>query len=380
MSAIQLHRTLPESSSDAYKPFQTVDFLLDVRGRKLIKNSIRIEGTIKALDNVTGGVAITNVSDVKLENAIGAHAFFDSFTVETENKGVLENLQNYPRHANMVSRATLTSDDMLSSQYVAEGRGPVEANGNYVLQQVADNAFVTGQTTGNTDNSVDPSFSIKPSICFNRMGGDDYSFAKNGFIRVSMILSSATECLFGGADNPKDYSLIDLACRFQTSQDDGSQGAMLMKSYVNIVSSVQSTSTTVSARVPSQSVNGVAMSFITQSDVRSNQRNSYELQRLPQWSNIEYLFNNSLQEYLTYTIRDESDALQKGLEALESAGHSQVSSKTLKGNKGCIFGLAFNSYIDLSQQKFTVNFKVDSSTITSNPMDVQMFFSTLLTM
>ena len=380
MSAIQLHRTLPESSSSAYQPFQTVDFLLDVRGRKLIKNSIRIEGTIKALDNVTGGASITSASGVKLENAIGAHAFFDSFTVETENKGVLENLANYPRHANMVSRATLTSDDILSSQYIAEGRGPVEANGNYVLQQVADNAFITAQTTPVATNNVDPSFSIRPSICFNRMGGDDYSFSKNGFIRVSMILSSATECLFGGADQPKTYSLTDLACRFQTSQDDGSQGAMLMKSYVNVVSSVQSTSTTVSARVPSQSVNGVAMSFINQSDVRSNQRNAYELQRLPQWSNIEFLFNNSLQEYLTYTIRDESDALQKGLEALESAGHSQVSSKTLKANKGTIFGLAFNSYIDLSQQKFTTNFKIDSDTITQNPMDVQMFFSTLLTM
>ena len=360
MSAIQLHRTLPESSSSAYQPFQTVDFLLDVRGRKLIKNSIRIEGTIKALDAVSGS-PITHASAVKVENAIGAHAFFDSFTVETENKGVLENLQNYPRHANMVSRATLTSDDLLSSQYVAEARGPVEANGNYVLQQVADNAFITAQTTPVATNN-------------------DYSFSKNGFIRVSMILSSATECLFGGADQPKDYSLTDLACRFQSSPDDGSQGAMLMKSYVNVVSSVQSTSTTVSARVPSQSVNGVAMSFVNQSDVRSNQRNAYELQRLPQWSNIEFLFNNSLQEYLTYTIRDESDALQKGLEALESAGHSQVSSKTLKANKGAIFGLPFNSYIDLSQQKFTVNFKIDSDTITQNPMDVQMFFSTLLTM
>jgi len=212
------------------------------------------------------------------------------------------------------------------------------------------------------------------------MGGDDYSFNKNGFIRVSMILSAATECLFGGADQPKDYSLVDLACRFQTAADDGSQSAMLMKSYVNVVSSVQSTSTTVSARVPSQSVNGVAMSFINQSDLRSNQRNSYELQKLPQFSNIEFLFNNSLQEYLTYTIRDESDALQKGLEALESAGHSSVSSKTLKANKGTIFGLAFNSYLDLSQQKFTVNFKIDSDTITNNPVDVQLFFSTLLTL
>lgn len=380
MSAIQLHSTLPESSSDAYKPFQTVDFLLDVRGRKLMKNTIRIEGNIVAKDNVSGGADITSASGVKLENAIGAHAFFDSFTVETEGKGVIQTLQNYPRHQNMVSRATMTSDDMLSSTMLAEARGPVEENGNYVLQKVADNAFVLTKTAAVATNAVAPSFSIRPGICFNRMGGDDYSFQKNGFIRVSMILSAANECLFGGADNAKDYTLTDLQCRFQTSQDDGTQGPMLMKSYVNVVSSVQSTSTTVSARVPSASVNGVSMSFINQTDVRSNQKNSQELQRLPQWSNIEFLFNNSLQEYLTYTIRDESTALQLGLEALETAGHSQVSSKTLKGNNGMIFGLPFNSYIDLSNQKFTVNFKIDSPSITANPMDVLMYFSTLLTM
>ena len=378
MSAVQLHRTIPESSSDNYQPFQTVDFLIDARGRKLLKNSIRIEGSITALDAV-GGNPITFASNVKLDNSIGAHAFFDSWSVETENKGVIENLQNSPRHNAMVSRATLASDDLLSSQYVAEARGPVEANGNYVLQQVSDNAFVAGQTEI-VANRTQPSFSIMPSICFNRMGGDDYSFNKGGFIRVSCILSPANQALFGGANVAKSYTLQNLACRYQTREDDGSQGAMLMKSYVNVVSSVQSTATTVSARVPSQSVNGVAISFVQQSNVNNVQQNSHALESLPQWSTIEYLFNNSLQQYLTYTLRDESDAIQRGLDALESAGHSQVSGATLKGNNAQIMGLPFQEYVDLSNQKFTINFNLDSDTITNAPMDVMMYFSTLISM
>jgi len=378
MSAVQLHRTIPESSSTDYRPFQTVDFLIDARGRKLLKNSIRIEGDITALDAI-GGNPITFESNVKLDNSIGAHTFFDSYSVETEMKGVLENLQNAPRYAAMVSRATLASDDLLSSQFVAEARGPVEANGNYVLQQVSDNAYVAGQAEI-VANRTQPSFSIIPSICFNRQGGDDYSFNKNGWIRVSCILSPANQALFGGADQAKDYTLQNLALRFQTREDDGSQGPMLMKSYVNVVSSVQSTSTTVSARVPSSSVNGVALSFVKQSNVNDFQENTHALESLPQWSTIEYLFNNSLQQYLTYTLRDESDAIQRGLMALETAGHSQVSSKTLKANKGQIMGLPFSEYVDLSNQKFTINFKVDSDTITGSPMDVQMYFSTLLTM
>jgi len=379
MSAVRLHRTIPESSSENYTPFQTVDFLIDARGRKLLKNSIRIEGDITALDAV-GGNAITFASNVKIDNSIGAHTFFDSWSVETENKGVLENLQNSPRHNAMVSRATLASDDLLSSQYVAEARGPVEVNGNYVLQKVSDNAYVAAGGGEIVANQTQPSFSIIPQICFNRMGGDDYSFNKGGFIRVSCILAPANQALFGGGAAAKDYTLQNLALRFQTREDDGSQGPMLMKSYVNVVSSVQSTATTVSARVPSQSVNGVALSFVKQSVINDPQQNSHALESLPQWSTIEYLFNNSLQQYLTYTLRDESDAVHRGLEALETAGHSQVSAKTLKANKGQIMGLPFQEYVDLSNQKFTINFKVDSNNIAAEPMDVQMYFSTLISM
>ena len=51
MSAIQLHQTLPEASSDQYQPYQSVDFLIHAPGRKLVKNSIRISGDIKAKKN-----------------------------------------------------------------------------------------------------------------------------------------------------------------------------------------------------------------------------------------------------------------------------------------------------------------------------------------
>ena len=107
---------------------------------------------------------------------------------------------------------------------------------------------------------------------------------------------------------------------------------------------------------------------------------SHALESLPQFSTIEYLFNNSLQQYLTYTLRDESDAIMRGLMALETAGHSQVSAKTLKGNDGMIMGLPFSEYVDLSNQKFSINFKLDSDSISGAPMDVLMYFSTLLTM
>jgi len=385
--AVQLHATLPEASADSYAPFQTVDFLIMAPGRKLMKNSIRIEGDIKAVKDGTAWDAtgfIDNESNVKLDNAVGAHAFFDSWTSETQSKGVLETLQNYPRYISSHARATLAEDDMLSSKYVAEARGPTEMNGNYVLQPVANQAFKTGSTEVAAQRTA-PSFSVKPMLAFNRSAGGDYSFDKNGYIRISCILASKNHALFGGAGTA-DYTLENLNCRFMTIPDDGEQDPMMMRSYVNVVSSVQSTATTVAARVPSASVNSVTMTFAKQADLQSQEFNSYALESLPHFDNVSYLFSNSMQNYVTYVVREESDALSKGLESMESAGHSEVSAKTLKANRGAIYGLSFEEYVSLQDQKFTIQLKLnplandEGTGITTAPMDMFLYFNSLITM
>jgi hypothetical protein len=122
------------------------------------------------------------------------------------------------------------------------------------------------------------------------------------------------------------------------------------------------------------------MTFAKQSNLQSTEFNSYALEALPKWDSVEYLFANSLQNFITYQITDEDDALKRGLESMESAGHSQVNAKTLKANRGTIMGLAFDEFVDLSQQKFTINLKVDDTTVTTQPRDVFLFFNSLLQM
>jgi len=395
---MQYHLVDPESSqppyenttagSGGYQPFQTVDFNLATPGRKLLKNSVRIEGKIVARRNTTDlytptahGLATSAIDfedNIKIDNVVGAHAFFDSWSCETQSKGILENLQNYPRFISQHGRATLGADDMLSSKLISECRGPTEANGNYVLQPVVNQAFVTGQTE-QPQQRTKPSFSIKPMICFNRQAGGDYSFDRNGFIRISCILAANRHAMFGGAAGA-NYVLEDLVCRFVTIPDDGTDEPMLMRSYVNVVSSMQSTATTMSARVPSQQVSSVSISFAKQSNIQSAEFNTYALEALPKWDSLEYLFANSLQNFITYRITDEDDALRRGLESMESAGHSQVSAKTLKANKGTLYGLDFAEFVDLSQQKFTINLNVNDTSITTNAVDCFMYFNSLLQM
>ena len=153
-----------------------------------------------------------------------------------------------------------------------------------------------------------------------------------------------------------------------------------MKSFVNVVSSIQSTATSISARVPSQSVNGVAISFVEQANIRDPLKNSYALESFQKFSSIEFLFANTAQNFLTYTVDDQSEAIQMGLDALDTDGHTQVSTKTLKSNQGYLLGLNFSEYIDLSQQKFTCNLQSDYALITGNPMDCHLYFQTLINM
>lgn len=399
MAQLQLHATLPEAASSEYSPYQTVDFLILAPGRKLVANSIRIEGDIVAKKNdlawmvptaanpVTPMGAVDFDSNIKLDNMVGAHGFFDSFTTETATGGVLETLSNYPRFISQHARATLAQDDLMSSKMCAEARGPTEINGNYVLQPVVDQAYIDpagGGTSGlngleQPQQRSKPAFSLAPQILFNRsVGGNGYSFDKSGYIRVSCILAPNSNALFGGADGVANYTLENLQCRYTTVPDDGVKVNMMCRSYVNVVSSIQSTSTTITARVPSSSVNSVTMSFASQSHLNSTEFNSYALESLPQFDNISYLFANSMQNYVTYVIRDDGDALSKGLESLESAGHNQVSAKTIKGNRGTIMGLAFDEYIDLTQQRFTVEMNLLSDTITGNPFSAYLYFNTML--
>jgi len=386
--SIQYNQVNPDSTSDEYLPFQTLDFTLQTPGRKLLKNSIRIEGKVVARTNTTdpwlpatAGAASSAVdfdSNIKVDNCVGAHAFFDSFTCETQTKGVIESLMNYPRFVSQQARATLGEDDMLSSKLICEARGPTELNGNYVLQPVANQSFVTGATEQPAERSV-PSFSFLPQIAFNRQAGGDYSFDRNGFIRVSAILAADRHALFGGLDTA-NYVLTDVVCRYTTIPDDGKDEPILMRSYVNVVSSMQSTSTTVSARVPSQQVNSLTISVAEQAHVQSAEYNSSALESLPLWDSVEYMFANSLQNYITYRITDAGDALERGLASMESAGHNQVSAKTLKANKGTIYGLDFGEFVDLSKQSFQINFKILDSTITQNARDIFMYFNTLIQM
>ena len=378
------HKVLPSSSSSTgYFPNQTVDFVLQVPARKLLSGSVRIEGTVVV--TTSSGVPQKITSECKLDCMVGAHSFFDQFSTEVESKGMLETLQNYPRYISMQTKAGMSQDDTCSMAMGAEMRsGGKSDNGKYALQPVVERS---NDGAGATDEETSPaSFSIKPMVCFNRSQGGMYSFDRSGFVRISCILSQNRNAFFGKAAVVApattglncQYVLSDLACRFTTIPDDQVMQPQLMRSYISTVNSVQSTASSLVSRVPSSKVNGVSVSFVEQSHEQDPDQNSLGLESLPDYASTEYLFANSTNQNITYVIKDKSDALQRGIDSLSDAGHTNVSIQTLQANNGSIYGIPFGQYLDLSQQLFSMRLNVSSTTITAAAMNAYSMFSTLI--
>ncbi len=379
--AILHHRVIPSSSSEQYNPNQTVDFHLQVPGRKIINGSVRIEGTVSAVNSL--GDPIVFADSCQLDAFVGAHAFLQQMSTEVESKGMIETLQQYPRYVSVSSKASMSQDDTLSLNMQAELRcGGKSDNGKYALQRVVDRT--DGGGTINLTDSVDPSFSIKPMVAINRASGNNYSFDRLGFMRISAILSQSRNAMFGLDGQtpalPCTYTLSNLAIRFSTVPEDGDSSPMLCRSYFSTINSISSTNSSLVSRVPSQRVNGVTVAFIKQADSRSASSNTTALQRIPQFISTEYLFANSVSGGIEYTISDESESIQRGIDSLSMTGHSNVSAQLLQANDGFLLGFAFDSYMDLSQSLFSQRLVIGDTSVSSSPFDAVSYFHSVLEM
>lgn len=376
MENIKYHRVVPENNSSAgFTEFDTIDWLLVADGRKLMRNSIRVEADVEVFK--TGTTRKTAGNDLRVSNLIGAHAFFESWTCETQSAGVLQNLQGYPRYQNMIASATLDADDLCDAGMQAELRNPSAHGVGACLEEIV--AY-----NDNASNAVlrdDASMSIKPNFCWNNMTGD-YSFSKNGYIRVSCNLARNNHALYGReADADCSYKLKNVVIKFVSVPDNGQQEKLLMKSYVNIKSTVQSTDSHIQARVPSKAVSGVTISFLKQDDENNNnQVDSNALQSFKQLDEIIYLFNNSQSNGVTYPLSDKGDMLKKALESVQDATHNQGTGNKLAGNKGYLLGLDFAEMVDLSNQRFSIQMKSADASLSTSPMNAYLYFHELLSM
>ena len=360
----------PEAKKSSYEEFDTLDFVVNVgEGRCLVKNSIRLLGTLRL--NRTGDTRAT--ADVRLNNNIGVHAIVDSSQVTFDagpKQGVVENLQNYARLVRVLATGTEDHNDYMNASNLMELRGP-SAN----LAEAIQIAGSTVQATG-ANQTTDRDFACKLNICLNKMDGDNLPFSKTGAIRVSINLAKNLSALEGGlAGTAANYNISDVRLAYNSMAAPSGPMKSVMRTAYNFKSSVLSSTANISARVPAICD---SVTICAQRQDRENVKvlSNYSLEEPRNFKSIQYMFNDSTNQYISYVIESKEEALEKGIESLVATGHNGVfSAGKLERNNNFVVGLPFNGFVDLSNQRFNVQLTSDIDT--ANPYNLYMYFHSL---
>ena len=88
------------------------------------------------------------------------------------------------------------------------------------------------------------------------------------------------------------------------------------------------------------------------------------------------MFNDSFNQFVSFEINDRVDMLRRGLESLSTGGKNSAQLQKLSCNEGFITGLNWNSYIDLSNQKFNIN--ITSNIDNTEPYIMFSYFHSII--
>ena len=361
----------PESKKTEYIEFDTLDFVINVGpGRALVKNSVKLLGDLRLCS--TGDTQATG--DVRLNHNIGIHAVIDSTQVSFgagPKAGVVENLQSYARLVRMVETGTEDINDLMNASNLVELKAPSSKLGEAVQQRRS--TLNTGGATIHTDRD----FVCKLQIALNKMDGDNLPFEKTGAIRVSVNLAKNLSALEGGlAGSVANYKLKNVRLAYNSMDAPSGSSQTVMRSVYNFKSSVLSSTANVSAVVPAV-CDSVSISLQRQDRESVNVLSNYGLEEPRNFKSIQYMFNDSTNQYISYVIESKEEALEKGIESLVSTGHNGVfNAGRLQRNNNFIVGLPFNGFVDLSNQRF--NIQLVSDIDQNNPHNIYMYFHSLM--
>ncbi len=383
MSAnIRYHRVDPENNNaiNGFTEFNSADFVLTGDGRKMMKNSLRMEFELECRN--PAAALKTTAESFSCDNMIGYHGLVESVSVSGEGQlGMVEQLNNYPRYVKMVAAASMDVSDLMDSAMVAEGRGPRQENGEYVLERVV----TSNKNASDAYQFYNANGALKLKCCLNRMSGDDYSFDKYGALRVSVNFARANHFFQGvdavnAAGATASYKVVNLAMSYRTVPEDGKDMKILMNSYVSVKSTIQSQSSNLQTRVPSDAVMGVSVSFLEQSKESSAPANGHALEKVPGLERLKILFADQQSNFISYDITEQSDALDRGIKSLAYAGHTQANSQKLHANDAYILGTPFNSLVSLRNQKVSVMLDTSFAEMAARPRIAYMYFHTLISL
>jgi len=369
------HSVEPENSKATYTEYDNVDFVMNFEGRKLVCNTVRLEGLLRVSTQgvnlpLDGAGAIT--TKIFIDPSIGIHSVVDSIQTSVLSLGSVENFNGYARYVGMTEDTTTNNNDMCNSENLSELKFPM-------LQIMP---VLHGEVARNNANLNNPnSFSFKPQFILNTASevngqGLGMSFNKTGTIRVVFSLARINDVLFGpDVDNTTTYQLENLRLVFTSIPEDGVKNNTVHKVKYHIKQSILSRTTNISSNIPAK-CSGVSCSFITQAKENTTGDNSYNRETYPDLQELQFLFNNNTNEYITYQIRDNDEVLLRYLLSMgKTSKHNRTQLTELSGKHSYGVGLDFQGMIDLSTQTFNV---VLNSNSDIQPMSIHLYFHSMV--
>ena len=376
---LRYHSVQPSNVKATYTEFDLVDFEITFENRKMVANSLRIEGDVGFFTDNAAATRLTD-QEVRIDQFAGAHSLFESLTTEVQTMGVLENFQEYPRYVRMAAEATMDKADLLNSENVCELR---------TASQDWNKSLLRGAALMNGDDNVagadrfDLDFSLKPMIALNRVssqagGQPSISYTKTGAIRVSVKMARNANVMYGSGNAAAfAYIVKNLRLCFTSVPDDGKHDKLSMRSTLNIKQSISSSFANVSTKVPAVCT-AVSCSFQQQSREGAIAYNAAQTEMLPDIQELQFIFNDAQDQYVTYQIRDRGEILDRYIASFANTGHNSAQLGKLQGNRGFGIGLAMGAAVDFSNQKFNV--QITSGSSSGNPYIMYLYFHSVISM
>jgi hypothetical protein len=292
---------------------------------------------------------------------VGAHALAEGFTTTLGAEGggrIIENLITYPRFVKMQKVATEGNASQHNSNAVCELRASIADQTNAVLQGV-----VPGTQPGGSSNITlrhYPDFSFKPLIALN------------------MTCERNAAALYGtGMSANVGYVIKNLRLTFRSRpMSAATEDPITMRTKIAIKQSVASSFANIQTLVPAVCT-GLSASFQPQADENSLVPNNTQLSKVPNLTQTQMLFNDSTNQLVSYVIRNNSELIGRYIDSFADTGRNRMSRVRTADDDAFGIGIPFDSAVDLSSQKFSL--QIQSGISSSAPLLAYLYFHSFVT-
>lgn len=362
---------IPENNKASYGEYDTIDFVMTFENQSLVMGSVRLEADVAVRQN---SLPLSNVANyekqIMYDRQVGGHSFIESISTEMRGE-ILENITEYPRMVKQYAVARNNQGDMFNSSRVCELRCPTDTMTIATLHGEEPRTQLTSAVR------ADPDMSIKLDCLLNSVE-ELMPYSKSGAIRVSINLARTPSVLFGNdVDVNTSYTLSNVRLVYKaTDAKPASNDPIVVRTRQCIKASLSTPLANVQAKVPSANVEAFTASFQIQANENTLLNNNLTLEKIPQLSELQFLFNDATNEAITYQIRSDSQAIDHFLDAMGFTGRNQVNRDNMNNNEGYGIGYKFDTPISLMNQKLSV--QINSAISNSQPLVMYMFFHSVM--